>query len=323
MWIELEVRRILTTDSKSATTGSMDSSTGPSPVTSAEADHRKQAVIAAAEAREKANKAKQKPIKQVTKTTLAKQQQLLQQSSTTETTTIDAGPLSEEAKRAAAEAKLQEARLAEQLGYNPYETARATAGQARTATVAVQHGTIDAGASTAVPPSAAPTGTTSTALHAMTSPGVIAPPVNAMVPAGTTENDLLGPPPEVEETLAAFFSSTSSSYDSKTFSSTCNIMKTLIVNATTKGQQGGSATNDDDDAGSKFRKVRLANPKIKAALVDVACAIDVMMAVGFILQEQDGESFLIYPKGGGGGPRWLPILIQQLESVSTAHAATK
>ena len=47
-----------------------------------------------------------------------------------------------------------------------------------------------------------------------------------------------------------------------------------------------------DDSASIFQKVRLANPKIKAVLVDVAGAIDVMM-----LHEEDGESFLIFPKG--------------------------
>ena len=51
---------------------------------------------------------------------------------------------------------------------------------------------------------------------------------------------------------------------------------------------------DMDDSASIFQKVRLANPKIKAVLVDVAgaIAIDVMM-----LHEKDGESFLIFPKG--------------------------
>ena len=64
----------------------------------------------------------------------------------------------------------------------------------------------------------------------------------------------------------------------------------MKTRGTTKGQVGG----DVGDSASIFRKVRLANPKIKAVLVDVAgaIAIDVMM-----LHEEDGESFLIIPKG--------------------------
>jgi hypothetical protein len=43
------------------------------------------------------------------------------------------------------------------LGYNPYEPSRATAGQARNATVVATHGTIHAGSdATSVPTTAAP-----------------------------------------------------------------------------------------------------------------------------------------------------------------------
>ena len=41
-------------------------------------------------------------------------------------------------------AKQGEAQLASQLGYNPYETARANAGQARSANTIAQHGNISA-----------------------------------------------------------------------------------------------------------------------------------------------------------------------------------
>jgi PUB domain len=311
--VEFEVRRIPISQPKPLTAGqdassSSTTSAGPSSgkKQSAEADHRKLAVIAAAEAREKANKAKLKPMKQVTKTTLAKQQQLQQQlQQSNADATISPEPMTEEAKRARDAAKLGEAQLAQQLGYNPYETARASAGQARNATVAVQHGTIQAAAVVGTDESSTPI------------PGVVESPRNAFVAAD--DDDLShDAPPEVQEALATLFSSWS--HERTTLASTCTIMKTLIVNATTKGQSSSSSTRgvgDEDDSASKFRKVRLANPKIKASLVDVAGAIDVMMAVGFVLQEQEGESFLIFPKGEPGGPLWLPLVLKQLESAAT------
>jgi hypothetical protein len=298
--VEFEVRRIPTKESQQQKPAPSNSSVTPpiSGTKSAEADHRKLAVIAAAEAREKANKAKLKPIKQVTKTTLAKQQQQLQQQQANADTTRSNEPLSEEAKRAAAAAKLGEAKLAQQLGYNPYETARATAGQARTATVAVQHGTIQVPGGSNEPHQQIP---------------VIAPPSNALLAADNNNDaddghshDL---PSDVQEALATLFSSCSQDI----LASTCTIMKTLLVNATTKGQSG----NDADSA--KFRKVRLANPKIKVAVVDVAGAVDVLMAAGFILQEQDGESLLIFPQGVAGIPHWLPLVLKQLESAATGE----
>ena len=313
---EFEVRRIPINYPKPAgAAGSSSSSSTTTPASgtnhdsgkkqSAEADHRKLAVIAAAEAREKASKAKLKPMKQVTKTTLARQQLQQQQLQQSNADTISLEPMTEEAKRARAAAKLGEAQLAQQLGYNPYETARATAGQARTATVAVQHGTIQV----------ATTNESSTPI-----PGVVASPPNALVVAD--EDDVQGvvslePPSEVQEALATLFSSWS--HETATLASTCTIMKTLIVNATTKGQLSSSSSTtgvgeEEDASASKFRKVRLANPKIKAALVDVTGAIDVMMAVGFALYEEDGESFLIFPKGTPGGPLWLPVVLKELES---------
>jgi hypothetical protein len=53
-------------------------------------------------------------------------------------------PLSDASRQAAAAAKQDEAALAAQLGYNPYETSKSTAGQARNATTTVQHGCINA-----------------------------------------------------------------------------------------------------------------------------------------------------------------------------------
>lgn len=272
--LELEIRRIETKSAKPVAAVKK----------SAEADHRRQAVIAAAEAREKAHKAKTKPIKTVTKTTLAREKQLQQEAAAAanSTTSQQIEPQSEEAKRAAAAAKQSEAQLAQQLGYNPYEPSRATAGQARNATTAVTHGSISAagGADNSLP--------------------AVAPPRDVMESTGG-EHEL---PIEVEEAFATMLSA--NAVDK--VQSTCGIMKTLLLNATTKGQAPG-----EDSA--KFRKVRLANAKIKAALVDVEGAMEIMMATGFILQEQVGESVLIFP-ADFAGPDWLPAALRQLESNS-------
>jgi len=286
--IELEVRRISTSLDKKMAAAPTGSNVGKS----ADAEARRKAVIAAAEAREKAHKKKSKPIKQVTKTTLAKQQaleqqrQLRQQSSSQE-------PRSEESRFAAEMAKHQEAQVAAQLGYNPYEMSRATAGQARTATNAVQHGSMNSN----------PAGD-----HHLSS---VAPPKDAAAALEADgdddddddDDDEL--PFEFQQAKATMVSSTN---DKAALSSSCNIIKKLLVNATTKGQ-----TPDEDAA--KFRKVRLANAKIQAAIVNAEGAVELLLACGFWLEEQDGESVLLYPANTPGGPEWLPAALKRLEAL--------
>jgi len=276
--IELEVRRISTSlDKKKAPTSTVVGK-------SADAEARRKAVIAAAEAREKAHKIKSKPMKQVTKSTLAKQQQLEQQQQEQEQLDPSSQEPKSEASRLAAEAaKHNEAQVAAQLGYNPYETSRATAGQARNATTAVQHGSITAdSAGDHLPEGNLPS---------------VAPPPNAM----TAEDDELLPL-EFQQARATMISST----PKDPLTSSLNIIKKLVTNATTKGQNPG-----EDSA--KFRKVRLANPKIKAAIVDVEGAVEIMLACGFILEEQEGESVLVYP-ADTPGPDWLPMALKQLDA---------
>lgn len=241
-------------------------------------------------------------MKQITKSTLAKQQHDLQQKLEANAALSDE-PMSEQAKQAAAAAKQLELQHAQELGYNPYETARATAGQARNATTAVQHGTIRAdGAADHLR-----TTHNTTAAGQQGNIPAVAPPPNALLQAAETGDMEI--PVECQEALATLLSSSSS----VNVASTCSIMKKLLVNATTKGQ-----SNEDVEAASKFRKVRLANPKIKAALIDnvQGTGLEVMMAAGFVLQEQEGESVLIFPHGFAGPP-WLPVLLTQLESAST------
>merc|ERR1712194_476078 len=97
-------------------------------------------------------------------------------------------------------------------------------------------------------------------------------------------------PEEFEEALVTVISS----QDSAAAKTGLKIARTLIVNATTKGQQ------QDEEACAKFRKVRLANAKIKKALVDVPGNIQLMLSVGFQLVEASGddnnqESLLMFP----------------------------
>jgi hypothetical protein len=243
--------------------------------TSAESYARKQAVIAAAEAREKAHKVKTKPISK------AKESNLLRKPAAPLPTQQGSHePMSEESKKAAEAAKADEHLHAAQLGYNPYETARATAGQARNATVAMTHGTIQhkddeketPAANKGAPPRALPV---------------------AFSPA-------------FEDAYTALVTTN----EEATVKSTIGIMHKLIVNATTKGQ-------DTTEDAAKFRKVRLSNAKIKAAITEVHGALDVMLSVGFQLSEQDGESFLVYPPAEPG-PDWLPDALDQMKRFETS-----
>jgi hypothetical protein len=253
-------------------------------------------MIAAADAREKAHKLKTKPVRAITKTTLQrerqveelrkqKEQQQLQESNTAE---------SEHVKAARQAAKRDEAALAAQLGYNPYEPARVTAGQARNATTATQHGVIqaDPDAAAAAPSNPNPTTTASA----------------AAVSSSTTEDlDLLEQTSlEFQEAYTTIVSMT---IDTVQVQTTFGICRKLVANATspTKGQQP-----QDEETASKFRRVRLANAKIKQAIVQVPGAVELLLAFGFELVEQDGESLLVYPQGYSG-PEWLAVAMEQME----------
>jgi hypothetical protein len=136
--IQLEARR-LKPGSAAGTTAS--ATTGNANFKSADAEARRQAMIAAAEARDKAHKSKTKPTKHVTKSTMDREKQQQKEASEQQQTQE---PLSDASRQAAAAVKQDEAALAAQLGYNPYETSKSTAGQARNATTTVQHGCINA-----------------------------------------------------------------------------------------------------------------------------------------------------------------------------------
>eukprot|EP00573_Skeletonema_grethae_P005563 CAMPEP_0201709204 /NCGR_PEP_ID=MMETSP0578-20130828/57974_1 /ASSEMBLY_ACC=CAM_ASM_000663 /TAXON_ID=267565 /ORGANISM="Skeletonema grethea, Strain CCMP 1804" /LENGTH=456 /DNA_ID=CAMNT_0048198159 /DNA_START=69 /DNA_END=1439 /DNA_ORIENTATION=- len=251
---------------------------------SADAQLRKQAVIAAAEAREAKFKAKTAPKpKSVPKSTSTdKVHHHLH------TTDVED---SEETKRAIEASKQAERDDAEKLGYNPYEARAMTSGQARTATVAMTTGTISA------------TNAPSKISGDTASPGR----TNAPSDPGDASVSL---DPAFEH---AFQTLVTSNAEHNAVLKSMKIMRTLITNATTKGQQGG------DETSSKFRRVRLSNPKIREAITDMNGALELMMCVGFVLSENedDGETYLVYPPGDTG-PDWLKSGIARMEGYEKA-----
>jgi len=112
--------------------------------------------------------------------------------------------------------------------------------------------------------------------------------------------------PEFDEAYTTMVTSNSNEAVIKAF----GIIRTLVKNATTKGQQQENDSEESDAA--KFRRVRLANAKIKAAVVDVSGALELLMSFGFQLVEEDGESYLVFPLGSTG-PDFLPAALRQME----------
>jgi hypothetical protein len=331
--VDLELRRMMPSSSATAaTTTTAAAATNKKSATSkidksADAEVRRQAMIAAAIARERAHKDKTKTIKYVTKTTLDKQKQVhpmhnQQQHHNNNNNTANNQSMSEASRMAAAAAKQDEAALAEQLGYNPYQTAKASAGQARNATTTVQHGNI-----TALPSSVDDqySLSRSTPIPATTPASTI----STTTTTTTTTSKASDLPIDVEEALATVLSNNNPA--------AVSILSKLIVNATTKGQDV-----HNEETAAKFRKVRLANPKIKAAVVDVSGALDLMMAVGFQLMtmeedynnnninnnnstnkgggdddDDDGkESCLVFPPSYDI-PDWLELVLQRMGELTT------
>lgn len=240
---------------------------------SAEAYNRKQAMIAAAEAREKAAKTRERPVKKVA----PKSKVIVDVNSE-----IPNVPQSEEARRAVEAAKTEENKLAAQLGYNPYETNKSTAGQARNATITTKHGSVDAGAQSTIPTVACPKS-----------------------PVSATLNENI---PLVDVNFQNAYEEIISSNEQTIVVKSFGIMHKLLVNATTKGQ-----IMDDEDSAAKFRKVRLSNVKIREAICDVHGALGIMMSCGFQLVEEGGESYLIFP-ANYAGPTWLARALDRMQN---------
>jgi hypothetical protein len=351
-----EVRRLVTSNatksslsssaasassSAKTTTSGHNNSIPSSNTVSADAQHRKQAMLAAAEARDKAHKAKStitgsKPAN-TTKESLPdlrstadrrrdeaeRLAQLQHQQASTE-------PLSLESHQAAVAAKQREAEIVAGLGYNPFATTRLSADQARTATVNHTHGNVNLDGDATNKSSSS-----NNAANSASMPGAVAPPRNAMIPVTvTTATDARQPSVEFQRAFETLVTANDSA-NVKLSLVTC---RKLIFNAITKGQENTTTTttattNATTSASGKFRKVRLANPKIHSAIVETHGALDLMLAAGFELLEDnvdtfdenvtsstDGttkssESVLIYPTSGFGLtiPQWLPHALEMMQ----------
>jgi hypothetical protein len=276
--LRFDVRRI-----ESTILSGVDARSGSGGGVSADAYARKQAVIAAAEARDAKHKATQKPIPRTERRTMEPKQEPMYVHDQTND--------SEETRRAVAAAKNSERENALRLGYNPYETKAMTGGQARTATVAAACGSIDAGVANVE--------------REAPSPGRASKPTD---PASRT-------PPEFDH---AFSILVTSNADHAAVLNSTSIIRKLINNAITRGQQG------DEEASSKFRRVRLSNPKIKEAITDVQGALELMLCVGFVLSENDddGETYLIYPPGETGAT-WLGDAMTVMQSYENGGIVTE
>ena len=239
----------------------------------ASAEARRNAMIAAAEARDKAYKQKMRIDKSKPRTKAPSE----------DVNAFHVPPeQSDETKRIIAEAKARETLTAQQLGYNPFEVARMTSGQAKTAVAVKEHGQINSNEGSDIAPTTRP-------------------------PASYEEHVMLND--AFEEAYTSVVTS-AHSLDQGPLRTAVGIMRKLVVNATTKGQQ------DDGEQAEKFRKVRLQNAKIQSNIVDIHGGLDLMMAFGFELLEDHatGETFLVYPFVGGAAVQdWIPAACTRLQ----------
>lgn len=250
---------------------------------------KRQAVIAAAEARDKSNKLKSKPIarfkggkavKELTdaeKRKIEEQREELARKNALEMS--DKGPQSEEARMAVLAAKGLEQDHMEQLGYNPYESSKATAGQAATATVSMNHGTFDAGKS------ASSTGQTNVTEN------------KKGVKSGSKSNDTS----PIPESFDGSFTIVVTTNQEEKVKKSLRIMRKLIQNA----------SSDENK-----RQIRITNPNkhIEAAIIDMNGALELMMSVGFMIieNEEEGETYLVY-SAADEVSSWIGMAMQKME----------
>ena len=222
-------------------------------------------MIAAAEARNQKHLKQTQQIRKVTKTTLQREQELeaIKQKNALQNEQSDAVE-----SQLAIQAKQQEQQTAQALGYNPYETNKVTAGQARNATVDTKHGAIGGGDTEgSIPEVAAPSDPASPVLSID----------NAFDDAYTT--------------------AVTSSLSKSDIQASFTILTKLLTNATTK-----------EDV--KFQTVKISNPKIQSTVVQREGMLDILLACGFVLTEEEGESLLKYSVA----PSWLPQAMECLKA---------
>jgi hypothetical protein len=269
--LQFEVRRVETPSLSSNTDGLR-----------ADAYARKQAMIAAAEARDKQNKFTKKPVRSGKELTSEQKQKISQQREQNALRNAEQmcnAPMSAAAQKAVDAAKENETKRIEELGYNPYESSRSTGKQGAAAAVATTHGSINhQNEETSNHPKER---------HQKHSKISIDHDIN----------------PDFDR---AYSSLVLTNKNDECLAKSIRIIRKLIVNATTEG------ITDD-----KKRKVRIshANKLIQEAINDMNGALDVMMSVGFVIteNEEDSETYLVYPPGDDG-PDWLQKALDRLEN---------
>jgi hypothetical protein len=268
--LQFEVRRVETPSLSSNTDGLR-----------ADAYARKQAMIAAAEARDKQNKFAKKPVRSGKELTSEQKQKIAQQREQNALRNAEQmcnAPMSETSQKAVEAAKQDETKRIQELGYNPYESSRSTGKQGAAAAVATTHGSIKYQNEE----------TSSNSKEKLKKQSSI------------SKNE--GIDPDFDR---AYSSLVMTNKQDEGLAKSIRIIHKLIVNATKEG-------NSDDQK----RKVRIsnANKLIQEAINDMNGALDVMMSVGFVIteNEEDSETYLVYPPGDSG-PEWLQKALSRLE----------
>ncbi|GMH70653.1 hypothetical protein TrRE_jg2343 [Triparma retinervis] len=259
---------------------------------SAAEDARRAAVIAAAEKRNKASKKMQKP--------LPKRPIDLKNNTKMYDHSDKGAAQTDEAKRAVAAAKSNEANLASTLGYNPYETVKMSSGKARQATDQVINGAVGSGpnndSGVPIPGSVRPPMSPnrhdiapSSSSHSSTSTAATTTTIPSSDPDATPSQDF-------QDALAVLASQAENDGALKTISK-------LVVNAATKGQS---------EDGAKFRTIRLANKTIQNKVISVEGSLELLLSVGFVLQEKDNETVLVFP--AGQVEDWLGAAVKMIDA---------
>ena len=255
----------------------------------ADVEAKRQAVIAAAEARDKSNKIKKKPISKSKDLTAEEKKKIEEQREALakkNETYMSNTPLSAEAQKAVELAKKDEQKHVEKLGYNPYETMKGTGTQASTAVTNINHGSIQSSKAESMKSSSS---------HG---PSASVSPVPSSSTSAFQQQSIH---PEFDH---AFTTIITTQTDQATIQKSLRIMRKLIQNAIQPNQSLDK------------KKVRISNPNkhIDAAINQMHGAVDIMMSVGFVLldHEEDGETYLMFTSDEVEG--WVPKALEQMEA---------
>lgn len=263
-------------------------STMPTPITdSLRADEyaKKQAIIAAAEARDKKNKMNRMPSKSGKELTLEQKNKIAEQREINARKNAEQmfkAPISDVSKKAVEAAKQEESKHAQKLGYNPYESVRATGQQGVVASIVSTHGTLSTHEIEDIHESK----------NKKESKKVNEYIANEQCPIA----------PEFDNAFSTLV--LTNNHDEK-LAKSLRIIRKLILNATTDGRT---------DEKKRMIRISNANTLIQEAILDMEGALDLMMCVGFDIteNEDDSETYLVYPPGETD-PSWLRAALDRLE----------